>query len=195
VGTQNQAVVSLQVDLQASLASPDGIVAIAVGYAEGNRTIDGGRTKGYYGHTDPGNGRLNIGSFSYQAYTGNITNPEAADYEWLSQLRKRLLPRYIASCSRHQLPQDNAFLWVSACDLYTQAPAAVVLRGGLLDQMARPDLMTISGMVTARVASYYEPDGRLNAPGFGNNPARLRTDQMRRTLAIIDALKRWSQGQ
>ena len=44
----------------------DSPIAIAIGMAEGTRTVDGGKTAAYYWHADPGNGANKFGTFSYQ---------------------------------------------------------------------------------------------------------------------------------
>ena len=40
------------------------LVTRAIGYSEGNRTLDAKFRPSYYGHRDPGNGAHNLGSFS-----------------------------------------------------------------------------------------------------------------------------------
>jgi hypothetical protein len=174
-----------------TLSGESGLVAVAVGYSEGNRTPDGCFTESYHGHTDPGNGARNIGSFSYQVRQGGADTPAAADALWLSRLSSQLLPRYLAACDEQQADPGNLRLWLNVCDLYTQSPAACLHQGGLLDQLrqiAASDY-TRSSILHARVQSYYEPDGRLNAPGFGNNEGRLRADQGRRMNCLEDVME------
>src|SRR5579883_982546 len=64
----------------------DSLVARTVGHAEGTRTADGHKTRAYYGHTDPGNGVWNLGSFSYQHAA---SSPEDADAKQLARLKRQ----------------------------------------------------------------------------------------------------------
>lgn len=64
----------------------DSVVAIAIGHAEGNRTIDGGKTANYSGHRDPGNSAANLGTFSWQ--TGGCSTPEQCDQRGLERLQQ-----------------------------------------------------------------------------------------------------------
>lgn len=165
-----------------------GLVAVAVGYSEGNRTPDGGFTGSYSGHTDPGNQRRNQGSFSYQhpAYS-----PKEADLRQLNKLRETL-PLYRKTAEDAGLDPNNAFLFLNFCDLFTQSEAATLLSGGLLSQFRRlaKEGLSVDSMVAARVRSYYDPrTGKLDAPGFGNKLERLTADQRRRTEALVEVLR------
>jgi hypothetical protein len=180
-------------DLLQSLKDSNELVAIAVGYSEGNRTLNGGKNTSFSGHIDPGNKKRNVGSFSSQVHLHKISNPEEADALWLTKLRNNLLPKYKQAALDADLDANLAFLWLSACDLYVQSPAAVNEKAGLLDRLST-DLnkgrLSFDAMVQARVSSYFEPNsGKLNAPGFGNNLARLKDDQIRRSRAIELAIK------
>jgi hypothetical protein len=175
------------------LGNSAGLTVRAVGYSEGNLTLRGDRTANYYGHTDPGNARRNIGAFSYQHHRGNIT-PVQADKLWLTELETRLLPRYTQRAIGLRIEPNNQLLWALYADLYTQAPAAVLLAGGLLDQMGRLNVnLTLDHIVNCRVQAFYTPEGRLDAPGFGNDRVRLERDQRRRTQAIIEAVNAYGQ--
>lgn len=180
-------------DLLQSLKDSNDLVAIAVGYSEGNRTLNGGTNTSFSGHIDPGNKKRNVGSFSSQVHLHKISNPEEADALWLTKLRNDLLPRYKQAALDADLDPNLAFLWLSACDLYVQSPAAVKEKAGLLDRFSsdlNKERLSFDAMVQARVSSYFEPDsGKLNAPGFGNNLARLKNDQIRRSRAIELAIK------
>ncbi|MCP9839000.1 DUF4231 domain-containing protein [Cyanobium sp. N.Huapi 1H5] len=180
-------------DLLQSLKDSNELVAIAVGYSEGNRTLNGGKNTSFSGHIDPGNKQRNVGSFSSQVHLHKISNPEEADALWLTKLRNNLLPKYKQAALDADLDPNLAFLWLSACDLYVQSPAAVNEKAGLLDRFStdiNKGRLSFDAMVQARVSSYFEPNsGKLNAPGFGNNLARLKNDQIRRSRAIELAIK------
>jgi hypothetical protein len=84
-------------------------------------------------------------------------------------------------------------LFLCACDVYTQSETACLARGGFLDQVAANGnyTPTISVVIDWRVQAYYDPEtGKLDAPGFGNDPVRLRQDQSRRIEAIDLAAKK-----
>ena len=68
-------------------ATPDSPGAIALGMAEGTRTIDGVRTSAWYQHVDPGNARVNVGTFSSQ---NTNLSPDLADAAELERIRKQL---------------------------------------------------------------------------------------------------------
>jgi hypothetical protein len=155
----------------------DSLIAIAVGCAEGTRTPDGGKTKAWYGHVDPGNGANNQGSFSYQH---PAKSPVEADLRQIEKLKNVLLPTFLGAgliCRTH---------FAIACDLFTQSELACMGDGGLLEQLRESP----NDLVGARVRSYYDPKtGKLDAPGFGDDLARLRADQERRTKAVFKNLE------
>lgn len=163
---------------------------LAIGYAEGNLTLDGKPTKSYYGHKDVGNGKTNIGAFSYQG--NNAKTPEQADLIWESQLIKTLTQPLCKLLARIQ-QKYHLFVVLNVCDLYTQAPLAVVDRGGLLDQLTGVTDIDDNSMVDYRVLSFYDPTTKkLMAAGFGNDPNRLRRDQSRRVRCLREYLLRSS---
>jgi hypothetical protein len=181
------------VDLEQELLSmleggTSSIIAIAVGCAEGTRTPDGGFTAAYHGHTDPGNGARNQGSFSYQ---GQATNPPNADWKQIEKFKAVLLPRFlkefgIAPIGRTELKA----LWAIACDVFTQSEVACLGKDGFLDRIAAFTFeFSIPEINTVRYESYFDPKtSKLDAPGFGNDPARLRADQERRTKAVLEII-------
>jgi hypothetical protein len=150
-----------------------------MGVAEGTRTADGGRTKAWYGHTDPGNGKWNVGTFSAQ---GLGSNPNYGTRYWLGQLN-RTIPGTVNAIKANGIQEGTALFYrllYNALDLSFQAPLAypdflkkipeVLQKGGTVESIAR-----------ARADSFYDPrSGRLDAPGFGNNYSRLLRDQLRR---------------
>lgn len=172
-------------DLTRLLEDDMGLVAIAVGTAEGTRTPVGQFTKAYRGHTDLGNGRNNQGSFSYQ---GAAANPKIADILQLSKIRQTLLPIF----ERHwtltiPLGSDKILLFVTACDVFTQSEAACLGVNGFLDQLKT--LRDDRTLIDIRVDSFFDPvTNTFNAPGFGNDPNAVRADQIRRQECIDAAI-------
>ena len=166
----------------------DSPVAIAVGTSEGTRTPDARFTSAWYGHTDPGNGKRNQGSFSYQH---SAESPKAADMQQLKKIKDVLLPKFrrILPKLSHRSATEIKLLFLVACDLYTQSEEACTANGGFLEQLAvngdtyAPNL---TNLIVWRVQSYIDPKtGKLDAPGFNNDPVKTREDQQRRTEAVL----------
>lgn len=67
--------------------SPNSLVELCIGEAEGTRTYDGGKTSAYEGHYDPGNGVWNRGTFSYQHGPGMTA--AQADQAQLNRLKRQ----------------------------------------------------------------------------------------------------------
>lgn len=165
----------------------DSLVARVVGSAEGTRTAEGNRTRAYYGHTDPGNGVWNLGSFSYQH---GAKTPEEADQKQLKRLRAQaevLHQKAIALGLELSLEEK-----LNGIDLANQAPKAALDRGGYIDWLDNARRMGLSGeeaVLWARTRSFLDPDTKQwNAPGLGNTTASISRDQERRLKAIARAL-------
>ncbi len=164
------------------------LVARTVGSAEGTRHWQGDRTTAYYGHTDPGNGVWNLGTFSYQH---GASSPEEADEKQLRRLKLQ----------GSQIEQQAAQLGIAlsleeklnALDLANQAPLAALDRGGYIERLAQAYRMQMKGeaaILWARTYAYLDPDTRAwNAPGLGNNVHSISKDQERRIAAISKALE------
>ena len=106
----------------------DSLVAHTVGHAEGTRTADGSKTRAYYGHSDPGNGVWNLGSFSYQH---EASSPEDADDKQLQRLkRQRDALRQKAAAARLQFSREEE---LNAIDLANQAPLAALDTPGYVE--------------------------------------------------------------
>lgn len=166
------------------------LIARAVGTSEGNRTPDGGFNSSYKGHTDPGNGVANIGSFSYQVHQGGASTPEEADALWLNRLKQQM-PNYAQKVQAAGLDPNDGRLLANFTDLYTQAPAAAVGQGGFLDRLGEIKAAggSYEAILQARLNSYRNPSsGALDAPGFGNSLERLTADQQRRMQALESVL-------
>ncbi|MDC0835868.1 S-layer homology domain-containing protein [Geitlerinema sp. CS-897] len=153
---------------------------IALGMAEGTRTVDGGKTSAYWGHTDPGNGKRNMGTFSFQH---GARTPEEADFLQLQRL-------YQFTAALQNYAQDNgmnlsAIELIAGIDLANQAPLAAQHYLANLQQLKARGFTGMDAILEARAYSYINPaTGRLEASGFRNNWAWLRYDQARRLAAI-----------
>lgn len=182
--------------LSASLAhvfegDTNSLVAIAIGSAEGTRTPDGGKTWAFQGHTDPGNGVWNLGTFSWQH---GANSPEEADQKQLARLKKQAV-------QLHQQAIALGVPWglaeqLNALDLANQSPSAALNPGGYIERLKQAHdegLRGFEAILWARTWSYRHPDGtRWNAPGLGNTHHGIRTDQKRRMTAIEQAIAAYS---
>jgi hypothetical protein len=165
------------------------VIAVAIGNAEGTRTVNGSPTSAYYGHTDPGNAKRNIGTFSYQ-HCPATCSPTIADSLQLKRLKEQT--DTIKSLAKSKaVPLDKAAL-VNGIDLANQAPLAALASGGYIDRLREAHKQGLTGsaaVLWARAHSYFDPDlGRWNAPGLGNNLAQIQADQKRRQMAIEKVL-------
>ena len=151
---------------------------LAIGIAEGTRTPDGGYTRNYYGHSDPGNGARNVGTVSSQQYG----SPDVADRVWagrLSALATRMTPVLFQMGLK---PGTVAFnrLMFNRLDLEVQSPAAAA---DLFRNLTGD--YSIEGIAKARADSFINPaTGQLEAGGFGGSYNRLFTDQRSRAGAF-----------
>ncbi|WP_448596841.1 hypothetical protein [Thermoleptolyngbya sp.] len=185
---ENPVVAALPAMLQAAFAGGvDSLVAIAVGSAEGTRTPRGDYTAAYQGHSDPGNGVWNLGTFSYQH---GAASPAEADRKQIQRLQRQA----------QQLQQTAAKLGLelsvaeqlNGIDLANQSPQAALSRGGYLDRLleARQQGMTgEAAILWARTHAFLDPDTqRWNAPGLGNTAESITRDQARRMVAVQRAI-------
>ncbi|MBF2001407.1 MAG: hypothetical protein IGS38_11885 [Synechococcales cyanobacterium M58_A2018_015] len=164
------------------------LVAVAVGSAEGTRTPEGGRNRSYYGHTDPGNGVWNLGTFSYQH---GAASPEEADAKQLNRLKKQAQTlQEKAAAKGLQLSLEEV---LNGIDLANQAPKAALDTDGYIDWLAKARAQGMTGrdaILWARVRSFFDPaTQRWNAPGLGNTEPRITHDQNRRMEAIASAIR------
>ncbi|GAP98314.1 hypothetical protein [Leptolyngbya sp. NIES-2104] len=168
------------------------LVARAVGSAEGTRTPDGNKTWAYYGHTDPGNGVWNMGSFSYQHGAGS---PDEADRRQLSRLRGQY--NMIEQSARSVGLRLGLEEQLNGIDLANQAPLAALERGGYVDRLREAYAQGLRGseaVLQARTYSYINPrTNQWDAPGLGNNFHSISRDQARRQNAIYDAIQNHQQ--
>ena len=164
------------------------LVAHAVGSAEGTRQWDGERTRAYYGHTDPGNGVWNLGTFSYQH---EANSPEDADDRQIKRLKVQgfeLEEQATQQGMKLSLPEK-----LNGLDLANQAPLAALGKGGYIERLAQAHRLQLQGdeaISWARTQAYRDPDTQSwNAPGLGNNIYSISKDQERRMSAIDKALR------
>ncbi len=165
------------------------LVAQVVGHAEGTRTAAGDKTRAYYGHSDPGNRRWNLGSFSYQ-HCDRACSPEEADRRQLQRLQQQWAR---AEARADRVGVDlNLEETLNGIDLANQAPLAVLEAPGYVErlQQARQKGLTGSEAVLwARKQAYFnEATAQYDAPGlcaYGcSTAASIEHDQQRRQQAI-----------
>lgn len=151
---------------------------VAIGINEGTRTPNGGYTKAYYGHRDPGNGAWNLGTVSGQ----QGGSPQSSDQRWAGILTQTAIS-VAPILARVGLPQNTAGfqrILFNVLDLKVQAPAAVPDFLKRLPQIVRQGV-TIEAIAKARADSFINPaTGKLEAAGFGNNYQTLLRDQRSR---------------
>lgn len=151
---------------------------VAIGINEGTRTPNGGYTKAYYGHRDPGNGAWNVGTVSGQ----QGGSPQTSDQRWagiLTQTSASVAP-ILARVGLSRASAGFQRILFNVLDLRVQAPAAVPDFIKRLPQVINQGV-TIEAIAKARADSFINPaTGRLEAGGFGNNYQRLLADQRSR---------------
>lgn len=163
-------------------------IARAIGISEGTLDASGKPTKHYYGHSDPGDGKRNMGIFSYspERSGSGVATPEQANELWLRTLNQQVPKVDIAIRNAGVPPETTGYqrLMYNALDLYTQAPAAVVERGGFLERI--PEIVkrgtTVEAIAWARAESFRDPaSGRLltSFPSYN----ALLADQKRRAYS------------
>ncbi|MBW4654535.1 MAG: hypothetical protein KME20_16075 [Kaiparowitsia implicata GSE-PSE-MK54-09C] len=165
----------------------ESLVAIAVGSAEGTRTPDGAKTWAFAGHWDPGNGRWNLGTFSYQH---GADSPEAADQAQLARLHHQAQElRAIAATHGLTLTPEEL---LNGIDLANQSPEAALSAGGYIDRLVDAHQQRLEGadaILWARTYAYLDPSTQQwNAPGLGNTTQGIVADQQRRMGAIAQTL-------
>lgn len=165
-------------------AHPHSIGAIALGIAEGTRTLDGGFTPKYFGHQDYGNGNHNLGTFAYQH---RASSPLDADLKQLKNLQD-WTDQIQEDAKRYQVKWGLLELLAGA-DLFNQAPAAGKNYVQHLKQCQEQNQLEKEAILCARLQAYHNPKtGELEAAGFNNDLEHLKSDQKRRLRAISTAL-------
>lgn len=190
----------------------DSPIAIAIGMAEGTRTLDGGKTAAYYWHEDPGNGVNNFGTFSYQhlppdktqeveRQSGLMAKREVAQEQGLAELSDRLQLKRLQTFSlelQQQAQQKGIELstleLLNGLDLANQSEEAALATWGYIDRLVQMrDLLPgqIDEQIKeARAWSYWSPErDAWDAPGLGNSYENIRRDQSRRFAAVRQVLQ------
>ena len=154
----------------------------AIGAAEGTRDSNCQPNEYYSGHTDPGNGKENIGTFSYQH---GASSPEDADRRQLVRLRgaEKIIQQQAEA--KFDRPLSKAAT-ATALDLWNQSPEA----GEDFVRQLPSATPTTEQLIAARSAAYVNPQtGELDAPGLGDASA-VEADQRRRTESANETLQR-----
>lgn len=166
----------------------DSLVAVAVGNAEGTRTPEGSRSKHFHGHSDPGNGVWNLGTFSYQH---GAESAEAADAKQINRLKQQsriMQEKAVAQGLKLTLEET-----LNGIDLANQAPKALLDSQGYIEWLAQAHQQGLNGsdaILWARVQSFIDPKTQQwNAPGLGNTAESITRDQKRRMQAIAKAVQ------
>jgi len=153
-------------------------IFLAIGIAEGTRTANGGYTRAYYGHTDPGNGARNVGTVSGQ----QGGSPATSDRRWMGILTgtaSRIAP-VLQRLGVQPGTQGYNRLLFNVLDLNVQAPAAVSDFIKKIPQILQQGV-SVEAIAKARADSFINPrTGRLEASGFNNSYNRLFQDQRSR---------------
>lgn len=166
-------------------ATPDAPGVLAIGTAEGTVTASGQLTSSYWGHTDPGNGANNLGTFSYQH---GAPTPRQADWRQLRRLQGQV--ETILGQAQEQRVKLSALELVAGADLLNQAPAAGMSYVENLKKARDRGTQGINAVLEARVMSFINPEtGALEASGFGNNWEVLQQDQWRRLVELHQTLQ------
>lgn len=183
----------------------DSPIAIAIGLAEGTRTLDGGKTAAYYWHSDPGNGADNYGTFSYQHLPPSASGASAATKRQVStekglpEQADRLQLKRLEQFYRQLQQQASAkglqlteLELLNGLDLANQSEAAALSPWGYVDRLVQmrallPD-QPDAQIQEARTWAYWSPDRHTwDAPGLGNTYASIQRDQSRRFAAVKQA--------
>ena len=165
--------------------TPDSPGALAIGAAEGTRTTSGQVTSSYWGHSDPGNGLHNMGTFSYQH---GAASPRQADWRQLKRLQGQV--KKIIKQAEEKGVTLSALDLVAGADLLNQSPAAGMSYVHNLKKARDRGLKGMYAVLDARVMSFVNPKtGALEAGGFGNSWEVLRKDQWRRLNKLNKTLQ------
>jgi LysM repeat protein len=160
--------------------------AIIIGNAEGNRTPSGGTTSSYKGHIDPGNGKSNSGSFSYQHGAG--LTPEQADKAQLTKLSK-LIPAYEKAVRKAGLDPSNATLATAYFDLFNQSESAAArfldqigdLKATGITNLSVTDLRFHSFVDNTTGKRFTYTNGKGQTLTAGSGLAKIARDRLGRT--------------
>lgn len=185
-------------------------IAIAIGNAEGTRTVDGGKSQAYYWHQDPGNGADNFGTFSYQHLSDQEKTPvdrqvssdqkrhqsareglpETADRRQMAKLQ-RMYQQLLTQAHLRGLALSELEI-LNGLDLANQSEEAALDTWGYIDRLIQAKGRTADPekqIEQARTWSYWHPRlNRWDAAGLGNRYDSILHDQQRRSTAVKEAL-------
>jgi hypothetical protein len=102
-----------------------------------------------------------------------------------------VLPDYERAAKNAGLDPNDPLLAAAFFDSWNQSPKMATAPGGFLDQLpriAQNGGVTLNNIIEARTQSFKDENGRLDAPGLGNDINRVRADQTRRMNAIAEVL-------
>jgi len=155
---------------------------IAIGINEGTRSPSGEFTDAYYGHRDPGDGNLNVGTVS--GGRGRAKTPDGVDREYMRILTEKQYRAAPILKSLGLQPGTVGYnrVMFNILDLEVQAPAAVPDFIRKLGDV-KGQGFSIDAIAKARADSFFTPEGNLDAPGFNNNYSVLLKDQRSRAGA------------
>jgi hypothetical protein len=181
----------------------DSLVARTVGAAEGTRSPDGGKTSIYEGHTDPGNGVWNRGTFSYQFGNEENLSAEEADRRQVAKIKRIYESVMLSKAEENGLKPLTLLEEINGIDMINQAPLAVTESGGYIERLAdakkTKGLSGREAILDARVWSFWDPQRNgWDAPGLRayddiSKEASIRHDQQRRMDMIDRALEAYQQ--
>jgi hypothetical protein len=153
-------------------------IFVAIGIAEGTRTPNGGYTKAYYGHGDPGDGHWNRGTVS--GGRGSSASPAQVDRQWMARLTQQAVSAAPVLQRLGLQPGTQGWNRVlfNVLDLTVQAPAAVRDFIAKLPGVVRQGA-TVEAIAKARSDSFYNPRTGTLDTSFGSYN-RLYQDQRSR---------------
>jgi hypothetical protein len=178
--------------LPLAIASDKHPFFIAIGLNEGTRTANGGYTKSYFGHKDPGDGNTNVGTVSGGGARGGGGSPQVVDRMWAGKLTQQAMA-IAPVLVTNGIPRNTAGFHrvvFNYLDLMVQAPAAARDFIQKLPQMKKAGL-TIEAIAKARTDSFYYPDGRWG--GVWPYPRMLQDQRSR--AGTFDYKKRLGAGE
>ena len=180
---QRQLAATSPAKVQPTRITPNHDFMIAIGISEGTRTANGGYTKNWSGHGDPGDKNTNVGTISFSAARfGYSLTPAQADLKY-SQMMTNTVLKMTPVLQRLGLKRNSQGfnrVMYNILDLEIQSPLAAKDFIYKLGAVKRGSF-SIEAIAKQRAESFRSPTtGRLDAPGFGNNYSRLLKDQRAR---------------
>ncbi len=181
------------------------LAAVIIGQAEGNINEFGKPTKNYFGHKDPGDGKWNLGAFSYAPRGPNAPvahSPQEADQIHLRAL-KGGVEKYTNALQRAGLDPENVWLQSTYFDVLNQAGSQIadkMLESKSLEYIKKNGVSPET-MKEWRMQAYINIDsgkrwvrtsGKMKGIPFGSafkTDEKLSRDQDRRGKAIQTILK------